>query len=37
LSKVCGRSGLEKKYEYIKCVDGKTEGNALLSSRIAGE
>jgi len=35
MSKVCGRFGLEKK--YIKCVDGKSEGNALLSSRMAVE
>jgi len=35
MSKVCGGFGLEEK--YIKCVDGKTEGNAMLSSGMAGE
>jgi hypothetical protein len=35
MSKVCGRFGLEEK--YIKCVGGRTEGNEMLSSRMAGE
>jgi hypothetical protein len=35
MSKVCGRFGLEE--EYIKYVDGKTEGNAMLGSRVASE